>query len=132
MRKCLAALALVAVAATTVTMPASAARKSGEEQLAQLIEGRIAGQPTSCVNMRLNENLTIIDKTALVYKQGNRLWVNRTARPETLDEDDILVIRKFGTSNLCRNDTITTLDRSSRMFNGVVFLEDFVPYERAS
>lgn len=132
MRKYLAALVLVAVAATTATMPASAARKSGEEQLAQLIEGRTAGEPTSCVSMRLNENLTIIDKTALVYKQGNRLWVNRTARPETLDDDDILVIRKFGTSNLCRNDTITTLDRTSRMFSGVVFLEDFVPYERAS
>lgn len=129
MRKYLAALALVAVAATT---PASAARESGEEQLAKLIEGRTAGQPTSCVNMRLNDNLTIIDKTALVYKQGNRVWVNRTASPESLDDDDILVIRKFGTSNLCRTDTITTLDRSSRMFNGVVFLEDFVPYERAS
>ena len=131
MRKYLATIAVIAAAAGLVAAPVEAARLSGEERLAKLIEGRNAGEGRSCIVTNPSSSLTIIDKTAIVYKQGGRVWVNRTAHPEDLDEDDIMVIRRYG-SSLCRTDLITQVDRLSGMFTGAIFLTDFVPYEKAS
>lgn len=125
-----AVLAVIAAAAGLVAMPLDAARPSGEERLAKLIGEREAGTPRSCIFTHPNNSLTVIDKTAIVYRQGGKVWVNRTAHPEDLDEDEIMVIRRFGT-NLCRTDTITQIDRSSGIFSGVILLTDFVPYEKA-
>lgn len=131
MRKHLGTLAVMAAAVGLVASPLMAARPSGEEQLAKLLEGRVAGEPRSCIATIGSRGLTVIDKTAIVYKAGNKVWVNRTADPRSIDDDDILVIRKFGSSSqLCRSDNITLADRFSGMFSGVIFLEDFVPYEK--
>lgn len=132
MRKHLGTLAIAAAAAGLVAAPLEAARQSGEERLAKMIEGRTAGEPSDCIFTTPSQSMSVIDKTAIVYKAGNKLWVNRTANPEDIDEDDILVIRRFGGSSLCDTDTITLADRSSGMLTGILFLEDFVPYEKAS
>ena len=127
----LAALGMVAmVAAPAAADPVSA---KGEEKLAKMLEGRVAGEPTDCVNtLRGGGSLQIIDKTAIVYRQGRTLWVNRTTHPETLDDDDYLVIRHFGSgSRLCRTDNITTRDRTGNFFTGAIFLQDFVSYRRS-
>jgi hypothetical protein len=73
----------------------------------------------------------VIDNTAIVYKDGNTIWVNRTAHPESLDRSDILVINRFSGSQLCKLDQVTTIDQGSGFFTGVVFLQDFVPYKKA-
>lgn len=133
MRKHLATLGMIAAAAGLVAMPADARSKlTGEERLAKLIGDRVAGEGKSCIFTGPTSNLTIIDKTAIVYRQGSKVWVNRTQHPEDIDEDDVLVIRKFGGSNLCRTDMITLADRHTGMFTGAIFLSDFVPYEKAS
>lgn len=132
MRKYLATLGVIAAAAGLVAAPVEAARLSGEERLAKLIEGRSAGEPKNCIFTPGNQSMTVIDKTAIVYKSGGKVWVNRTANPEDIDDDDILVIKRFSGSSLCRQDMITLADRSTGMFNGVLFLSDFVPYEKAS
>ncbi len=133
MRKHLATLAVIAAAAGLVAAPLDARpRLTGEEQLAKMIEGRTAGEPQSCIFTPGNNNLTVIDRTAIVYRSGGKVWVNRTANPTDIDDDDILVIRRFSGSSLCRQDQITLADRMSGMFSGVIFLEDFVPYEKTS
>lgn len=132
MRKYLARLGVIAAAAGLVAAPIEAARLSGEERLAKLIEGRSAGEPRSCIFTSRSQNLTVIDKTAIVYKQGKRVWVNRTAYPQDIDDDDIMVIRNLSGSQLCRTDMVTLVDRTSGMFRGALFLTDFVPYEKAS
>lgn len=129
MRKHIGTLAVIAAAAGLVAAPLAAAKPSGEERLAELIEGKVAGEPQNCLPYLGSRPLTVIDKTAIVYKAGDKVWVNRTAHPEGIDEDDILVIRHFGSSRLCRSDVITLADRFTGMFSGVIFLEDFVPYE---
>lgn len=132
MRRILGTLAAAAaMAAALIAAPASAARPTGEERLAKLIEGRTAGTPRDCIVTRPTGNdLTVIDGTALVYRAGGKLWVNRTRTPDAIDSDDILVVRRFGGSGLCRTDTITLVDRLTGMFTGIIFLDDFVPYEK--
>lgn len=100
----------------------------GEAKLAKMLEGRIAGEPSNCIRTLGSRNLQQIDETAIVYRDGDTLWVNYTRSPDAIDDNDYLVIRKFGTSQLCRTDQITTYDRFANFFSGVIFLDDFIPY----
>ena len=102
----------------------------GEAKLAEMLEGRVAGEPQSCVRTFPNTHINIIDGTALVIERGSTLYVNIPQHPDALDDDDVLKIRKTG-SQLCRTDIITTLDRGGGFYTGNIFLGDFVPYEKA-
>ena len=103
----------------------------GEKRLAKMLEGRVAGEPESCINTIGARSLTKIDDTALVYKRGDTIWVNYTKTPDAIDDSDYLVIRKFSGSQLCRTDQITTYSRAGNFFSGVIFLDDFIPYRMA-
>ena len=103
----------------------------GEAKLQKMLEGRVAGEPESCIRTIGQRDLTKIDDTALVYKSGDTIWVNRTRTPHAIDDSDYLVIRKFTATSLCRSDQITTYSRMGNFFSGVIMLDDFVPYRRA-
>lgn len=109
---------------------ASVAMTEGEEELAELLEGRVAGEPTSCIHSRVNDRMTVIDETAYVYGRGKTIYVQRTRHPERIDRWDTLVSRRFSGSQICKLDTMTTIDSHSGFFTGVVFFDDFVPYTR--
>ncbi len=120
-----AALALMAAAPAQAEEPSK-----GEKELAELLEGRVAGEPIRCIRSSVSDRMRTIDNTAYVYGHGKTIYVQRTTRPEDISDHDILVIRKFGSTDLCRLDQITTADRSTGFFSGAVFFEDFVPYTR--
>ena len=109
---------------------AAVEQTEGEKELSKLLEGRVAGEPTTCIRTPLNDRVRVIDDTAIVYGRGKTIYVNRTARPKDIDDRDTMVVRRFSGSQLCRQDTITTVDRASGMFTGVIFLSEFVPYTR--
>lgn len=123
----------ILVAPALLATPAYAARAklTGEERLAKLLDGREAGNPVSCIPVSQTDNTTVIDKTAIVYKVGRTLYVNRPRNPDSLDDDDLMVTRLYG-SQLCRLDTVQMHDRTfPRMWNGFVALGEFVPYRKA-
>jgi hypothetical protein len=127
------ALSLLAIAGMALASGPSVARDrlSGEEKLAKLLEGRVAGEPRSCINTRIHSSSQIIDRTAVVYGHGRTIWVNVPANARDLDDGDALLVRQFGT-DLCRQDIVTTFDSSGGYYTGNVFLGDFVPYTRAN
>jgi hypothetical protein len=124
--------ALVAAAAIAVAPAADARQKlAPEDQLAKLLEGRVAGEPQDCISLSSARSSQVIDRTAIVYKVGSTLWVNRPkGGAESLDDDDILVTRT-SSSQLCSIDTIELRDRTSHFYSGFVSLGEFVPYRRA-
>ena len=124
--------ALLAAAAIVVASAATAREKlAPEDQLAKLLEGRVAGEPQNCIPLSTTRSSQIIDKTAIVYRVGSTLWVNRPkGGAESLDDDDILVLKTSG-SQLCSIDTLELHDRTSHMYSGFVSLGEFVPYRRA-
>lgn len=124
-----AALTLLAAPALA-DEPERAELTKGEIKLAKLLDGRVAGEPRSCIRTFGSRNLQQIDGTALVYKDGGTIWVNRTRTPEQIDDSEIMVIRRFTGPSLCRTDNIELVDRLSGFFSGVIFLDDFVPYRR--
>lgn len=128
------ALAGALAIASVLAMPAANARteQTGEEKLAKLLKGREAGEPVNCISLSQSRNSTVIDKTAIVYRIGGTLYVNRPKNAEQLDDDDILVTRTSG-SQLCRLDAVQLHDRyAGNMWNGFVGLEEFVPYRKVA
>lgn len=122
--------ALIAAAALAATPAAAAEKRDPEARLAKLLEGRVAGEPQKCITLSSVSSSQIVDETAIVYRIGSTLWVNRPdGGAESLDDDDILVIKTTG-SRLCNIDTVELRDQGSRMYAGFVSLGDFVPYRR--
>lgn len=117
------ALLVTATAASAASLPPGA-------KLARLLDGRVAGAPVSCINQRDIRSAEIIDDTAIVYRVGAKLYVNRPrAGADWLDRDDILVTNTIG-SQLCRVDMVRLIDRTSLFPSGFVSLGEFVPYSR--
>ena len=128
-----------AVATAAVTMLAAPAVQAddhveltkGEKKLAKMLDGRVAGEPERCIRTIGSRSITRIDDTALVYRDGDTIWVNYTRSPSAIDDSDYMVIDRFSATSLCRTDRITTYSRAGNFFSGVIFLDDFVPYRAA-
>ncbi|GMN03510.1 hypothetical protein [Erythrobacter sp. MTPC3] len=130
-----AALALVASQPASAESDQDASAEmseltEGEQKLAEMLEGRVAGEPKRCIRTRPNYRLRVIDETAYVYGSGNTIYVQRTKDPERIDRDDILVSRRFNASQICKLDIVSTAERTLGIFTGNVFLDDFIPYTR--
>lgn len=105
-------------------------RVSPEQRLDRMLEGRVAGDPQSCITSWDAREMEVIDNTAIVFGRGNTIWVNRPQNADDLDRDDVLVTRTHGGS-FCRLDMVQTYDRASFFPTGFLNLGDFVPYRRA-
>jgi hypothetical protein len=126
------ALSLLLAGLAIAAAPAAAAKPAtGEARLARAIEGRIAGEPTDCIDLRDIRSSRIIADTAIVYEgPGNVLWVNRPrSGASSLDSWDVLVTNTHS-SRLCSIDVVRLYDTAARMQTGFVFLGDFVPYRK--
>lgn len=135
MAKTLRALGMAFTAAAMLLAGTAASAKprlTGEEQLAKLLEGRVAGAPVDCIYMPSVSSSRVIDKTAIVYDSGRTLYVQRPkSGAESLDSDDVLVTKLTG-PQLCSIDTVQLHDRGvGHFWRGFVGLDKFVPYTRA-
>jgi hypothetical protein len=123
------AVVTLSLAACAHTSDTSSDR--GEAKLATLLEGRTAGTPQSCIAAFRDSRLSVIDGTAVVYDEGDAIWVARPSNPQSLRSNDILIVERTS-SQLCKQDIVRTVDRTGGFPTGVVFLGDFVPYRKAS
>lgn len=122
---------ILACAAMLSSGPAFAKGPDGETKLAQMIEGRVAGQPMRCIAVFRDNGLKVIDRVGVAYEAGDTIWVARAANPETVRDRDVLIVDRTSGGQLCRDDVRRTIDPYQGALKSVVFLEDFVPYTRA-
>jgi hypothetical protein len=123
----------VATTAALLASPALFAKEriSGEEKLARMLDGRVAGEPVKCVPYGQSDEMKIIDKTAIVFGRGETIYVNRPTNADSLDDDDVLV-RRSHTARVCNLDIVQLLDQTSKMYTGTVGLSEFVPYRKVA
>ena len=132
MKNLLPATALAA-AALSLAVPAVAQdraerdRQRSDTAFAELVEGRAAGEPVSCITAFDSNRVRVVEHVGITYERGDTIWVARARNPRNLDNWDVPVIERFG-SQLCNTDVRRTIDRGSGMFSGVLFLDQFVPY----
>ncbi len=126
------ALAPLLLGSLLVAAPVAEAkpRMSPEAELALAVEGRVAGEPVDCVDLRHVRSTQIIDRTAIIYDTGRTIYVNRPrGGSQSLDQWDTLVT-KLHDSRLCSIDIVHLYDAGSRMQSGFVALGEFVPYRK--
>ncbi|HEV2747493.1 MAG TPA: hypothetical protein VGW34_09380 [Allosphingosinicella sp.] len=123
-------LAITLASLALAAAPAQARTGDAEAELADAVEGRVAGEPVDCINLRNIRSSRIIDRTAILYEAGGTLYVNRPrSGASSLDRWDVLVTDTHS-SQLCRIDVVRLYDSAARMQTGFVFLGEFVPYRK--
>lgn len=123
-------LCAAAALAATAIIPAQATSRQdrGEARLAKLLDGREAGKPVDCIQLGSVSSTEIVDGTAIVYRVGGKLYVNRPATgASSLRRDDVLLFTNHD-SRLCSVDSVRLLDQGSHFQKGFVGLGKFVPY----
>lgn len=119
-----AALALLAAA------PAAAQGLASDPKLDRVLAGRAAGAPVRCIPLRPNTRSQIVPGEAIVYRDGDQMFVNRpTVGLEWLERDSILVSRPV-VSSLCANEPVQLIDRVGGFQRGNIVLGEFVPYTK--
>lgn len=122
---------LLAASTGALAAPALADEPSrGERQLAEILEGRVAGEPVRCLHESQRHAVQIVDRTAIVFRDGDTLWVNRPGGARMLSSGDLPVFHQYGT-RICRLDRVELRDRLGGVPGPVVILDEFVPYARA-
>ena len=120
----------VALFATAAAVAAAAPAVPAEEQLAQAISGRVAGQSTNCLYLRDIRSTRIIDRTAILYEMNNgTIYVNRPSGAAFLNSNYGLITDTHS-SQLCSIDIVRLYDFVSRFDAGSVGLGQFVPYRK--
>jgi hypothetical protein len=123
-----ACLGLLAGTGAAVAHPSDTSR--GEAKLAKALEGRVAGTPVDCIQLRDIRSSRIIDGTAILYDTGSTLYLNRPASGASwLDDNDVLVTDTHS-SQLCSIDVVRLFDSASRTPDGSVGLGNFIPYTK--
>lgn len=119
---------IVAVALLAIPDRADS-RPTPDAELQEMLSGRSAGSPVSCIDLGFVSNVTVVEGKGIVYNVAGRLFLNVPEDPSRIRRDDILVSQSVG-SRLCEHDAVRLLDWSSRIPHGYAMLGKFVPYSK--
>ena len=129
-------LLALGVAACAETPRQAAQRATAEERTRSALDrelaGLVPGAPQSCINdFERRESVTSYGDT-LVYRSGATRYVTQTTGCHGIGGNgDNILVTKTTSSQLCRGDIATTVDRTSRFTSGACSFGDFTPYRRA-
>ncbi len=103
-----------------------------EKQAAELekaLAGKVAGEKTSCIDMRPQSSFRAISGNVVLYRVNGKLIYRNDLLGSCpgLTRGDAMIIRPFG-SQYCRGDIATSADLVAGMVTGSCALGDFTPY----
>lgn len=103
-----------------------------QTRLAQLIGGKVAGAPQSCLpNWRTRDMRIISDDTIVFRESPNKVWVQKTQSPcNRLSAGSYALVTRTITNQLCRGDIAQVVDPLNRFTVGSCVMGDFTPYTR--
>jgi hypothetical protein len=104
-----------------------------EKQYQQLLAGKVAGRPQSCLPSYNANDMVVIDEGTVAFKVGTRrVFVNHMQGGCTnLGGGYTLVTHGFSGTGLCRGDIAQVVDLRSRSTVGSCAFGDFIPYTKA-
>ena len=119
----------VFIAAAVAASAVQAQAPDREAQLAQELGDRVAGEPVRCINYRQVRNTRIVNDTAILFRIGSAIFVNRPrSGAETLD-DSFALVNERSDGRLCSGDTLQLTEGMG--ITRMIVAGDFVPYRRA-
>lgn len=130
MKYVIPALMLIPLAACATTpQPEGQLTAKEQQELSKALEGKVAGEPVSCVSSIGGRDMHAIGDNTLIYRVSKDLvYVNKLdGSCHGLSWGDTLVMRVYG-SQYCRGDIAHVVNLQSGMLTGACALGDFVPY----
>lgn len=105
-----------------------------QARLQQLLEGKLAGAPVSCITHRQADDMTVISDNTVLFRDGSRVFRNdfNGARCTGLGSGFYAMQTRTSGSGLCRGDIVNIVDTRTGMMVGTCTLGDFVPYTRTA
>ena len=103
----------------------------GEMRLAQALAGKVAGPPVSCLPHFRNNQMEVIDRDTILFRDGRTSYVQHTngyCYPNGSRNGFTLVTQQYGNAALCRGDIGQVFDTTSQTFRGGCSFNDFIPY----
>lgn len=128
----LALLPLAACAQATQTAEPDLGVREARD-LAKVLEGKVPGEPVSCISSYDANNLRVLGDNTLVYRANKDLVYRNTLQGACrgLAQGDTLVMNRTSASQYCRGDIARVVHLPSGMMSGSCALGDFVPYRTA-
>jgi hypothetical protein len=123
--------AALASCATAPPQPTRTAK--AQQQYDQLLAGKVAGAPQSCLAPYRSNDMVKIDDNTIAFKDGtSRVYINHMQGgcSNLSGGPYALVTKSFGGSGLCRGDIAQVVDTLNHMAVGSCVFGDFVPYTR--
>lgn len=117
------------VVALAVSSAAQAQAPDREAQLVQELGDRVAGEPVRCVNYRQVRNTRIINDTAILFRIGSSIFVNRPRSGAGDLDDRFALVNERADGRLCEGDTLRLAEGSG--ITRMIVAGEFVPYRRA-
>lgn len=112
--------------------PAPISDKSAKV-LAKEMEGKVAGEPVSCISNSGNvSNIIRISDDLVLYRVSGRLVYQnrlRSSCPGLARDNDIIVTEQFS-SQQCSGDLLRLVDRVGGIPGPVCVLGEFIPYRK--
>ena len=103
---------------------------SASERLERELAGRSAGPAEACIPRTETRSLEVVDESTLVYRSGDRIWVNRLeSNCPGLGPLSTLIIEPSG-PRYCRGDRFSGLEPGTAFPGPACLLGEFVPYRR--
>jgi hypothetical protein len=127
-------MAGTAILASCSTGPPAPTRTAqNQHAYEQLLAGKVAEAPISCLPHYRDDDMRVIDDYTIAYRDGS----NRTYVTHMLGGCNnlaaghyALVTKKYGTADTCRGDIAEVVDVLNRMTVGSCVFGDFTPYVR--
>ncbi len=128
----LAATPVVTMLAACAGQPMTADRDPrGEARLAQALAGKVAGQPISCLPHYRTNQMEVIDRDTILFRNGRTSYVQHTngyCYPHGPRGGYALVTQQYGSFGLCSGDIGQVFDTTSLTYRGGCSFNEFIPY----
>ena len=119
----------LALAGCATQPPAPTRTAQAQAELNQLIAGKSAGTPFTCLQHYRSDDMVRIDESTVAFKQGRRVYVNHLIGAcSNLDSSFYALVTKSSGTGLCRGDIAYVTDVSTGTIVGSCAIGDFVPY----
>jgi hypothetical protein len=121
------------LASCTMSAQAPAPNMQAQTKYQQLLAGKVALAPISCLPTRKANDFVVIDDNTLAYKDGtSRVYINHTTGScaQASQGHAALVSHQIGQEGPCSGDVVQVVDTLSHQAIGSCSLGDFTPYVR--
>jgi hypothetical protein len=119
--------------ASCAGVPPGADRSPAKQrELDQLLAGKVAGPPLSCLPSYRSTDMVVIDEHTIAFRDGaSRTYVaNMRDGCSNIGGNNTLVTKSYGGAELCHGDIGQVVDLTNHFTVGSCVFGDFIPYTR--